>query len=174
MFYECEESCIASYTDDTTPYSCVRDTQTIISELKLIPNKRFHWFQYNHFKANLGKYHLLLSPKTRTDVSISGASLTTSTKETFLEILIDSELSFDKHVSSICSKVSKKLHALGRIASFKKLRTLIKAFIGSQFIYRPLIWMFHSKTMNNKINRIHERGLWLVYSDHFSSLDKLF
>ena len=27
--------------------------------------------------------------------------------------------------------------------------------------------------MNNKINRIHERGLRLVYSDHVSSFDKL-
>ena len=32
LFYECEESNIASYADDTTPYSCARDTQTVISE----------------------------------------------------------------------------------------------------------------------------------------------
>ena len=35
LFYECEESNIASYADDTIPYSCARDTQTVISELKL-------------------------------------------------------------------------------------------------------------------------------------------
>ena len=35
LFYECEESNIASYADDTTPYSCARDTQTVISELNL-------------------------------------------------------------------------------------------------------------------------------------------
>ena len=49
----------------------------------------------------------------------------------------------------------------------------MKAFIESQFNYCPLIWMFHSKTMNNKINRIHERALGLVYSDHVSSFDEL-
>ena len=90
--------------------------------------------------------------------------------------LDDSELSFDQHVSSICSKASKKLHVLGRIAtfmSFKKRRTLIKAFIESQFNYCPLIWMFHSRIMNNKINRINEKGLRLVYSDHVSSFDEL-
>ena len=32
--------------------------------------------------------------------------------------------------------------------------------------------MFHSRRMNNKINRIHERALG-VYSDHVSSLDEL-
>ena len=33
LFYKREESNnIASYADDTTPYSCARDTQTVISE----------------------------------------------------------------------------------------------------------------------------------------------
>ena len=117
-----------------------------------------------------------MSFKTPTVVSIGDASIKTSTKETLLEILINSELSFDQHISSICSTDSKKLHALGRIAtfmSFNKRRTLMKAFIESQFNYCPLIWMFHSRTMNNKINRIHERALRLVYSDHVSSFDEL-
>ena len=38
LIYECEESNIASYADDTTPYSCARDTQTVISELKSLTN----------------------------------------------------------------------------------------------------------------------------------------
>ena len=127
-------------------------------------------------KANPGKCQLLLSSKTPTDVSTGDASIKTSTKETLLGILIDSELSFDQHMSSICSKVSKKLHVLRRIAtfmSFNKRRTLLKAFIEPQFSYCPLIWMYHSTTMNNKINRIHERTLRLVYSDNVSSFDEL-
>ena len=136
-----EESNIASYADDTTPQSCARDTQTVISELKSISNKLLHWFQYDHLKANPGKRHLLLSSKTLTDASIGDASLKNSTKETLLGILIDSELSFDQHVSSICGKDSKKFYALGRIASFmsfKKRRIIMKAFIESQFNYCPL------------------------------------
>ena len=34
LFDECEESNIASYADDTIPYYCASDTQTVISELK--------------------------------------------------------------------------------------------------------------------------------------------
>ena len=44
---------------------------------------------------------------------------------------IDAELSFDKHVSPICGKATKKLHALGCIASFmsfEKRRTFVKTF----------------------------------------------
>ena len=94
-------------------------------------------------------------------------------KEILLGILIDSELNFDLHISSIRSKASKKLHALGHIATFmsfkKKHRTLLKTFIETKFNYYPLIWMFHPRRMNNKINRIHERALRLLYSDHVSS-----
>ena len=85
LLYEYEESNIARYTDDTTPYSCASDTQIVISKLKVISNKLFHWFQYNHLKANAGKYHLLLSSKTPTDVYIGDAPLTTSTKKPYLE-----------------------------------------------------------------------------------------
>ena len=84
LFYECEERNIASYTDDTTPCSCAIETQTVISELKFISNKLFHWFQYDNLKVNHGKYHLLLTSKTPTDVTIGDALLTTSPKETLL------------------------------------------------------------------------------------------
>ena len=117
-----------------------------------------------------------MSSKTTTDVSIGDPSLTTSTKETLRGILIDSELSFDQHISSICSKASKKLHALGRIASFmsfEKRITLMKAFIESQFNYCPLIWMFHLRAMNKKIISIHERALRLVYSNYVTYFDEL-
>ena len=56
--------------------------------------------------------HLLLSAKTPINVSIGDASLTTSITETLLGVIIDSERSFDQYLSFICSKASKKLHAL--------------------------------------------------------------
>ena len=63
---------------------------------------------------------------------------------------------------------------LARNMSLKKRRTLMKAFIESHFNYCPLILMFHSRIMNNKINRIHERALRLVFHDLSPSIMKLF
>ena len=43
----------------------------------------------------------------------------------------------------------------------------------SQFGYCPLVWMNHSRTLNNRINGLHERALSLVYNEfslHFSEL----
>ena len=57
--------------------------------------------------------------------------------------------------------------------SLEKCRTLTKAFIQSQFNYCPLIWMLHSRTLNKKINRIHETASRTVYSDYNSSFNEL-
>ena len=41
----------------------------------------------------------------------------------------------------------------------------MKTFIQSQFNYCSLTWMFHSRILNNKINKLHERALRLVYKN---------
>ena len=57
--------------------------------------------------------------------------------------------------------------------SLEKRRTLIKAFIESQFNFCPLIWILHSRTLNNKINNIHETALRAVYFDYNSPFNEL-
>ena len=48
----------------------------------------------------------------------------------------------------------------------------MKAFVESQFGYCPLIWMFHSRVLNNKINCIHERALRITYKDKYSTFQE--
>ena len=77
---------------------------------------------------------------------------------------------------SLCKKASQKLRALERIAhymDFGKRRSLMKAFVISRFDYCPLIWMFHSRALNNRINKIHERALGLVYQNKKLSFSEL-
>ena len=77
-------------------------------------------------------------------------------------------LTFDKHINNLCAKASQKLNALCRESSFMRTNEkwlVKKAFMSSQFSYCPLIWMNHSRTLNNMINRIHERSLRVVYND---------
>ena len=46
-----------------------------------------------------------------------------------LGIKIDNQLTFSEHVSSICKKVSLKLHALARVSKYMNQDKLMKAFI---------------------------------------------
>ena len=85
-----------------------------------------------------------------------------------LGITIDSNLSFNKHINNLCKKASAKLNVLARISGYldlPKRRVIMKSFTTSQFGYCPLIWMFHSRALNNKINSIHERALRTTYND---------
>ena len=75
-------------------------------------------------------------------------------------------------ISSLCRKVGNKLSVLARLPnfmSFKQRRIILKTFIESQFGYCPLIWIFDSRRVNNKINHLHERSLRIVYKDNYSS-----
>ena len=49
----------------------------------------------------------------------------------------------------------------------------MNVFFNSQFNYCPLIWMCHSHENNNKINRLHERCLIIIYNDKRSSFNAL-
>ena len=48
----------------------------------------------------------------------------------------------------------------------------MKAYITFQFGYCPLIWMFPSRTLNNRIDNIRERALRLTYKKNNQSLFK--
>ena len=58
--------------------------------------------------------------------------------------------------------------------SIPKRKLLMNSLFTSQFNYCSLTWMWHSRTMNNKINSLHERCLRIVHIDKTSSYEKLF
>ena len=66
-----------------------------------------------------------------------------------LGITIDSKLTFETHINKLCKKASQKLNALAQISNYLTFdkRKIMKAFVSSQFIYCPLVWMFHSKRL---------------------------
>ena len=81
-----------------------------------------------------------------------------------------------EHILSLCKKVNRKLHALSGVSKYmtlNKCRILMRSFIISQFNYCPLIWMIENRGLNDKINRIHERALRIVYDDYIFSFEDL-
>ena len=117
LFYECEDSNVASYADDTTLYSCATDIPSVALEVQASATKLFRWFKSNHLKANPGKSPILLSTNKLEIVSIYGNPLAASSDEKLLGVTIDSELKFENHIKELCLKVSKKINALCRISS---------------------------------------------------------
>ena len=93
-----------------------------------------------------------------------------------LGVTLDSNLRLDKHVSNICLKAKSKLSALSRVAKFvpfKRRCILFKVFIESQYKYCPLVWLFHGRQINDKINKLNERAIRIVYIDAVTSFEDL-
>ena len=96
--------------------------------------------------------------------------------EKLLGVKSDSKLTFDAHMNDIRKKAGLKLNALARITPYidlTKKRLLLNGFFMSQFNYCQLVWMCHNRTKNNKINRLHERYLRLIYNDKKSPFEEL-
>ena len=111
-------------------------------------------------KANPGKCHVILCSNTQREIRFDNTSVASSLSEKLLGIILDSELKFEEHINKI-SNIDKKLNALHCTASHMSLdkqKMLLRASIESQFSYCPLIWKFHSRTLNNKVNQLHEKA----------------
>ena len=176
IFY-IREGDLANYADDNTPYAIANDAQALINIIENDSSILIKWFNDNYLKLNEDKCKLLIA-KHNDNVSakIGSEILTASGSVKLLGVTIDNKLNFNEHITKLCMKVSQKLHALARISNFmstEKLRRIMKAFIDSQFGYCPLIWMFCSRTLNNRINHLHERALRLVYKDATLSFEEL-
>ena len=127
------------------------------------------WYKSNYLKPNPDKWHLLLSDiGNYLNIAISNKCIHNSSSE---------KINFDNsHITKLCKKSGQKLHALVRMSNFMSVnqkKVIMDAFISSLFSYCPLIWMCHSRSLNTKINKIHERALRIVYNDNSSSFDIL-
>ena len=120
MFYVCEDSEIENYADDTTPFACASDINTVISELQITSNKLFTWFNNNHMKVipHFWKKSTSFEFKN-SEKSLFWWNLVDSNSiEKLLGIQIDSGFTFDEHIFSICNKIVKKINVLSILVNY--------------------------------------------------------
>ena len=150
---------MANYADDCSPYEFSNSIDDVIIKLQ-----------------NDSKCLLLSDTCGDLSIKIVTETISNSTEEKILGVYFDNKLNFNIHIRKLCKKASQKLHALARLSNLMSIRqrkTIMNAFINSQFSYCPLIWMCHSRTTHSIINNIHERTLRIVYKDNISSFAQL-
>ena len=99
-----------------------------------------------------------------------------SSRERLSYIDMDYKLNFENHIDQTCIKTREKIKALETIAPFlnkEKRKLLMSTFCKSRFSYCSLSWIFHSRTLSNKIHRLPWRYLLIIYNDNPSSFTKL-
>ena len=128
-------------------------------------------------QANPSKFQFVLLSNTLVDtcnvsLCVDDVVLKPESHVKILGVFLDDKLSFSKHISMCCTKAARQLNALARISRYLDMssRTLLyNNFIRSNFNYCPMVWHFCGKVNNNKIEKIQERALRLIYKDYDSS-----
>ena len=169
---------ICNYADDTTPYAVDTSLGGLMSKLECVSECAMEWFRYNGMKLNSSKCHLLVcGHKFESMICKIGNSQVVETHVVkLLGIKIESELTFNNYMEEVCKKASQKLNALSRLCKFlpfHRRRILMQAFFNSRFSYCPLVWMFHSRQINTKINNLHYRALRMTHMNETSSFEEL-
>ena len=168
---------IANYADDNSPFCTAETIPQVINNLEADAKNLLWWIKYNGLKANPDKFHLLLSEADQNiTMNVDGFDISNSLNEKLLGVIVDNKLTFKAQVTELCTYASQKLHALSRISNymiFEQRKNIMSSFIIGQFGHCPLVWMFHSRGLNNRINRIHKRALQVVYRDDKSSFENL-
>ena len=124
-------------------------------------------------KLNQDKCHFLLSGHKHEVMfaKIGHSKIWENCRQKLLRIIIDRNLKFDEYILTQCKKAGRK--RVCTYLSFERRRTLMKAFIESQFAYCPLIWLFCQRSSNTRINHLQERALRIVYNDNESTFENL-
>ena len=180
MYMFMDECTLYNYADDNS-LSCTAPTiDAVISNLQLDGNRAIEWFNENGMQANPEKFQFMMISRdencSRSLILNDSTVIVSDDHVKVLGVVIDNKLNFSLHVSSICKKASRQLNALARISNYLDVsarRTIYDSFVASNFNYCPLLWHFCGATNNNKIEKIQERCLRIIYKDYESPIERL-
>ena len=134
----------------------------------------------NGMQANPDKFHFMLFSPTPTEQQVlhlcDGTSLMSETEVTVVGMTIGDILCFSQHISICCKKAARQLNALAQISKHLNInsrRAIYKSFITSNFSYCPLVWHFCGQVNNQKLEKIQERALRILFADYNSSYTEL-
>ena len=121
MFYFFEEFDIANYADDSTLHFAGKSAEFVANNLEQLSTILFEFSTI--FNNSLCKSYLLLSGNSRATAAIENRYIESEDEQVLLGITIDSSLTFENHINSICKKASQKLNSLSRIAPYMICRS---------------------------------------------------
>ena len=175
VFLFIEKCQLYNYADDNSLDSSSANLIEVLSNLRCDGRKAIEWFANNGMQANPDKYHFMLfSPKPTAQQVLrirDDTSLMSEAEVTVLGVTIDDKLRFSQHTSACCKKAARQLNAMARISKLLNInsrRAIYNSFFMSNFNYCPLVWHFCGQVNNQKLEKIQERALRILFADYNS------
>ena len=180
LFLFIDKCKLYNYADDNSLMYSSSDLNCIFANLQIDCNNAIDWFTVNGMKANPSKFQFMVISSERIEQKFldigNGITLQSEPSVKVLGVTIDDRLQFSEHVSACCSKAARQLNALSRISRHINLKSksiIYNSFIASNFNYCPLVWHFCGAANSNKLEKLQERSLRILYNDFHSPIQSL-
>jgi hypothetical protein len=137
---------VFNYADDNTVGCSGENVEDVRKQLEIVSNVMINWFNENMMKVNPEKFQYIVFGKNiKADdvhvINVNNAVIESKSVVKLLGVNIDCALSFNNHISEICTKAGRKLNVLARLSHILNYQTkmlLFNAFIISQFNFCPV------------------------------------
>ena len=174
---------LTMYADDHQIYAAGRDLGNVKGTIQREGELAAAWYKDNYLLANADKFQaMLIYPRrlneedTKCDLMIQGENIENSDHIRLFGVDIDINLTFNKHISKICKKASKKVAVLTRfcnLASTKAKLQIYKSFILPNLTYCHTVWHFSRASDCRKIERVQEKALRAIFKSKAESYEDL-
>ena len=121
LFFIHNDTDIANFADDNTPYLSAKNVEDLIEPLEQASVSLFRWFENKLLKSNADKFHFLVSPSQQVSLNVNNFKIKIRDCEKLLGIKFDFKLRFDQHIKDLCRRTNRKIHALARVTPFTNL-----------------------------------------------------
>ena len=180
MFYFIEKGVLYNFADDNSLLNIAPSLKELLSNLQHDSKICLKWYSDNGMAANPSKFQFMISSSSNcSEVELQVNENVTIKSEPFVKALgvyIDNKLTFTEHVKRTCVKAARQLNALSRISKHLNVsakKQIFRSFILSNFTYCSIVWHFCGSINNNKMEKIQERALKIVYDDYDSEYHDL-
>ena len=116
-----KSSHVCYIADDNTVYACDKDVESVAMRLEDDISRALDWFRDNRMVANPKQFQVMflgLKQHQEFFLEIENKSINVTRSVKLLGISVDDELKFDKHVKTLCQKVSRKVSAFSRVTPY--------------------------------------------------------
>jgi hypothetical protein len=177
LFASLENSFLTNYADDNTITVIQNSRNAMIRTLRSESELATLWFQRNMMEANPSKFQsIVLKTKDTITLQINENTIVSQDYVTLLGVILDKNLTFSQHISTLCRKAASQLAVLQRLShylDFNGRMAIFRCFILSHFSYCSLVWHFCGTVNAAKLERLQYRALKFVYQDWDSSYETL-
>jgi hypothetical protein len=168
VFHIHEERSPLLFADDTSFIIANRDETTFKFYINKIPNEINKWFYSNLLMLNYDKtYFMQFTTKTDQEISMQvscgGRRIATARSLKFLELTIDTSLTWRHHIIELTSRLNKACYATRSIRPFMSihvLRSTYFLYVHSIISYGIILW--GNSSYSEDIFKIQKRIVRLI------------